>query len=198
MISKKVTRSKLEAVFRNLRQPLWPWCLAPERSLGLIVRGAGLGPVTSRFSGDADRLPVRQAPKQAWKLDDADKAERLLRNLARRLELEAPDLSQTILAGLDEIMTVIRLGVPADLRRSLASTNIIESKNAAIRQICRNVKRWRDAQMVLPWTAACVLEAGKGFRRLKANKQLPDLKAVLEMHRAQETDAPDDPFAQAA
>ena len=141
---------------------------------------------------------VRHALKQAWKLDDADKAERLLRNLARRFELEAPGSSRTILEGLDEILTVIRLGVPPELRRSLASTNIIESMNAVIRQVCRNVKRWRDAQMALRWTAAGMLEAGKGFRRIKAYKQLPQLKAALEKHRAPEAHAPIDPVVQAA
>lgn len=145
---------------------------------------------------------VRHALKQAWKLDDADKAERLLRNLARRLELEAPGVSKTILEGLDEILTVIRLGIPRELRRSLASTNIIESMNAVIRQVCRNVKHWRDAQMALRWTAAGMLEAGKGFRRLKAYKQLPALKAALEKHRDHERDhetgAQVDPLAQAA
>lgn len=141
---------------------------------------------------------VRHALKQAWKLDDADKAERLLRNLARRLELEAPGVSKTILEGLDEILTVIRLGIPLELRRSLASTNIIESMNAVIRQVCRNVKRWRDAQMALRWTAAGMLEAGKGFRRIKAYKQLPALKAALEKHRDHETGAQVDPLAQAA
>ncbi|MGA1677816.1 MAG: IS256 family transposase, partial [Pseudomonadales bacterium] len=70
-----------------------------------------------------------------------------------------------------------------ELRRSLASTNIIESMNAVIRQVCRNVKRWRDAKMALRWTAAGMLEAAKGFRRLKAHKQLPVLKAALLKHR---------------
>lgn len=135
---------------------------------------------------------VRRALRQAWELDDADKAERLLRNLARRLELEAPGVSKSILEGLDEILTVIRLGLPLELRRSLASTNIIESMNAVIRQTCRNVKRWRDARMALRWTAAGMLEAAKGFRRLKAYKQLPVLKAALEKHRAV------DPLAEAA
>jgi putative transposase len=126
---------------------------------------------------------VRRALRQAWELDDADKAERLLRNLARRMELEAPGVSKSILEGLDEILTVIRLGLPLELRRSLASTNIIESMNAVIRQVCRNVKRWRDAKMALRWTAAAMLEAAKGFRRLKAHKQLPILKAALLKHR---------------
>lgn len=52
--------------------------------------------------------------------------------------------------------------------------------------------------MALRWTAASMLEAGKGFRRLKAYKQLPDLKAALEKHRAPQNDAPVDPLAQAA
>jgi putative transposase len=55
--------------------------------------------------------------------------------------------------------------------------------NAVIRQVCRNVKRWRDAKMALRWTAAAMLEAAKGFRRLKAHKQLPILKAALLKHR---------------
>ena len=59
-------------------------------------------------------------------LDDADKAERLMRNLARRLEMEAPDVSKSILEGIDEILTVVRLGLPLELRRSLASMRTAE------------------------------------------------------------------------
>ena len=79
-----------------------------------------------------ERLPlhlhasVKKALRQAWDQDDADKAERLLRNLARRLEHEEPGVSGSILEGLDEILTVIRLGLPHELRRSLACTNIRE------------------------------------------------------------------------
>ena len=126
---------------------------------------------------------VRRALKQAWELDDADKAERLMRNLARRFEQEAPDVSRSILEGLDEILTVVRLGLPLELRRSLASSNIIESMNSVIRQVCRNVKRWRNAKMALRWTAAGMQEAKKGFRRIKAYKQLPILKQALINHR---------------
>ncbi len=56
--------------------------------------------------------------------------------------------------------------------------------NGTIRQVCRNVKRWRDAKMVLRWTGAAMLEAAKGFRRLKARKQLPILRAALTKHQA--------------
>jgi transposase-like protein len=141
---------------------------------------------------------VRRALRQAWEMADAEKAERLVRNLARRLEVEAPGVSKSLLEGLDEILTVTRLGLPPELRRSLASTNIIESMNSVIRQVCRNVKRWRNAKMGLRWTAAGMLEAAKGFRRLKAHKQLPILKAALEKHRQNEAVTAVDPIAEAA
>jgi len=132
-----------------------------------------------------ERLPghlhatVRKTLRQAWEIDDGARAEQLMKNLARRLEREAPAVAASILEGLDEILTVTRLGLPQQLRRSLACTNIIENMNGTIRRVCRNVKRWRDASMALRWTAAGMIEAVKGFRRLKAWKQLPILRAAL-------------------
>ncbi len=88
-----------------------------------------------------------------------------------------------ILEGLGEILTVARLGLLPEQRRSLAGTYIIESMNSDIRQLCRNVKRWQDAKMALRWTATGMFEAPKGFRRIKACKQLPKLKLALINHR---------------
>ena len=132
--------------------------------------------------------------RQAWENGDAAKAERLLRNLARCLESKAPGMSKSILEGLDEILTVTRLGLPLEMRRSLAPTSTIEPINAfvgravhwkarspaALRQVCRNVKRW---------TAAGMIDAALRFRRLKACKQLPIVKAALEKHRPPEAGA---------
>ncbi len=126
---------------------------------------------------------MRRAPKQAREPDDADKAERLMRNLAWRFGQEAPDVSGSILEGLDEILTVVGLGLPLELRRSLAGINIIASMNGDIRQVRRNVKRWRNARMAPRWTAAGMFEAGKGFRRIKARRQLPILGQALTEHR---------------
>ncbi len=128
--------------------------------------------------------PVRKALRQAWELKDTAKAEQLLRNLAQRLEKEAPGVSGSILEGLNEILTVSRLGLPDDLRRSLACTNIIENMMGTIRRVSRNVKRWRNASMALRWTAAGMLEAKKGFRRINAYRQLPVLRAALLAHQA--------------
>ena len=128
--------------------------------------------------------PIRKALRQSWNIDDVARAEQLIKNLARRLEREAPGVAVSILEGLDEILTVTRLGLPPQLRRSLACTNIIENMNGTIRRVCGNVKRWRDASMALRWMAAGMIEAAKGFRRLKAWKQLPVLKAALKAIQA--------------
>ena len=138
-----------------------------------------------------DRLPkgfhasTKKALRQAWETGDADKGEKLLRNLARRLEKEAPGVSGSILEGIDDILTVTRLDLPDDLRRSLARTNIIENMMGTIRRVTGNVKHWRNAKMALRWTAAGMMEAKKGFRRIRAYKQLPQLRAALLAHQKQ-------------
>jgi transposase-like protein len=121
-----------------------------------------------------ERLPkplhasVRRTLRQAWELNDPDKAEKLIRNFAQRLERDAPGVSKSILEGLDEILTVTRLGLPSELQRSLACTNIIENVMGTIRRVSRNVKRWQSASMALRWTAAAMHEAKRPAESLQA------------------------------
>ena len=103
--------------------------------------------------------------------------------VAHRLERDWSGVASSILEGIDEILTVSRLGLPKELRRSLACTNIIENVMGTVRRVCRNVKRWRSASMAMRWTVAAMQEAAKGFRRLKAHKQLPALRAALKAHQ---------------
>jgi len=151
-----------------------------------------------------DRLPkelhasTRRVLRQAWELDDAEKAEKLIRNLARRLDQDRPGAVASIVEGLDEILTVVRLKLPKELRRSLACTNIAENMIGTIRRVTRNVKRWRNGKMVLRWVAAGMIEAAKGFRKLKAYKQLPILRAALSAHHEQRAATPVVPASQAA
>src|SRR5262249_21169743 len=85
--------------------------------------------------------------------------------------------------GLDEMLTVARLKLPTPLRRLLACTNVIENIMGTVRRVWRNVKRWRNAAMALRWTADGMLEANKRFRRLRAHKHLPVLRAALAVRR---------------
>jgi hypothetical protein len=82
------------------------------------------------------------------------------------------------------MLTVTKLGLPPELRRSLACTNIIENVMGTVRRVSRNVKYWRSPSMALRWAGAAMQEAAKGFRRLKAYKQLPILQAALAVRTA--------------
>jgi putative transposase len=87
--------------------------------------------------------------------------------------------------GLDETLTVLRLGVPPTLARTLRSTNCIESMISICREHTGNVKRWRDGQMALRWCAAGMIEAGKQFRRVNGHLHLPSLRSALEREVAE-------------
>ena len=81
-------------------------------------------------------------------------------------------------------LTVLGLGLSERLQRSLATTNAIESLLSRTRHVKRNVKRWRGGRMVLRWVAAGVLEAAKGFRRVKGCQDMPALVAALRARDA--------------
>ena len=86
--------------------------------------------------------------------------------------------------SIDEFF--VNLTIPSErLRRSLATTNAVESLLSRTRHVKRNVKRWRGGTMVLSWVAAGVLEAAKGFRRVKGCKDMPVLVAALRARDAQ-------------
>lgn len=128
---------------------------------------------------EGQRAWVRAIVVRAYKQTDVAIARRMLHDLARRLEDRYPSGAASVREGLDETLTVLSLGLSDRLRQSLVTTNAIESLISRTRHVKRNVKRWRGGQMVLRWTAAAVLEAVKGFRRLKGHKDMPKLVAAL-------------------
>ena len=128
---------------------------------------------------EGQRAWVRAIVVRAYRQTDVATARRLLQDLARRLEDRYPSAAASVREGLEETLTVPSLGLSDRLRQSLTTTNAIESLISRTRHVKRNVKRWRGGQMVLRWTAAAVLEAVKGFRRLKGHKDMPKLVAAL-------------------
>lgn len=125
------------------------------------------------------RLWVRRKPAAAWAEPDANKAEASLRSLADSLEREYPGAAASLREGLEETLTVNRLGISLALRRSLRSTNLIESAISVARSTARRVKRRRNGEQVLRWTAAGLLEAERRFRRIGGYRDLPFLRAAL-------------------
>ena len=73
-----------------------------------------------------------------------------------------------------------RLHVPEQLRKTLASTNLIESAFSIVETVCRNVKRWHGGDQRERWVGSGLLIAEKQFRRVRGYKQIPALLRVLE------------------
>ena len=108
------------------------------------------------------------------------KARATLENTVRWLRKVNPDAAAILQEGLEETLTVIRLGVPEALRRTLSSTNVIESALGVTRHVTARVKRWRDGDMRKRWCAAGLMRAEEKFRRVKGYRQIPQLLAALD------------------
>ena len=138
-----------------------------------------------------DHLPQRLRSSVGRKMTDAYhagsalEAEAALLALAKELDRTHPGAAASLREGLDETLTVLRLGVPATLARTLRSTNAIESMISVCREHASNVKRWRNGRMALRWCAAGMVEAGKQFRRVNGHLHLPVLRAALEREFAE-------------
>jgi transposase-like protein len=129
---------------------------------------------------------VDRVLREAYRSASADTARKLLRNLIAWLEGNGhEDAASSLREGLEETLTVLKLDLSDRLRRSLATTNSIESTLGTVRRVSRNVKRWK-AGMVRRWVAMGLLTAQKRFRRIKGHRDLPKLIAALRPRQSAE------------
>ncbi len=129
---------------------------------------------------ERDRPRVKQRLRRAWALDDHGRALEQLRQLASELERSYPGAAGSLREGIEETLTLTRLGVTGSLKRTLESTNPCESMLEIVRRIQRNVKRWSSGEMALRWTAAGMLEAERQFRKIIGYRDLATLVIAIE------------------
>jgi transposase-like protein len=129
---------------------------------------------------ERDRPPIKARLRRAWRETDYSRAIGLLRALADELERTHPGAAGSLREGMEETLTVTRLGIKGKLRRTLESTNPCESMIDCVRTTQRNVKHWSSGEMGLRWTAAGMLEAEKQFRKVIGYTQLPQLAIAIE------------------
>ena len=115
----------------------------------------------------------------AYALTGYAEAKAELQKIFRQLERINPSAARSLEEGMEETLTVHRLGVGELLRRSLATTNPIESAFSTVEEVTRRVKRWRTGDQALRWTATGLLEAEKKFRKVKGFRELPALHRKL-------------------
>ena len=175
--------------------------LDPEQGILFVIDGAkALRKAIRNVFGEApvqrcvrhkernvlDHLPERERPlvkqrlRRAWALDDHARALDQLRLLAGELDRTYPGAAGSLREGLEETLTLTRLGVTGSLKRTLESTNPCESMLEIVRRTQRNVKRWSSGEMALRWTAAGMLEAERQFRKIIGYRDLATLVVAIE------------------
>ena len=100
--------------------------------------------------------------------------------LADELARTDPGAAASLREGINETLTITRFGVTGQLKRTLASTNPCESMIETVRRTSRNVKRWKNGDMCLRWTAAGMLEAEQQFRKIIGFNDLAKLAIAVE------------------
>lgn len=137
--------------------------------------------VLEHLSGEKQRQAAWRL-KAAWAETDPLKAEAELRKIVRWLEAISPGAARSLEEGLEETLTVTRLGLHEELIKTFASTNLIESCFSRTEEFIRRVKRWRSGEMFLRWTGAALLCAEKGFRKVRGYRHLHQLTTSLNNH----------------
>ena len=131
-------------------------------------------------------LPQKHWPELSRQMNlayhetDYEEALKLLKLTARWLDRISPDAAASLREGMEETIAVVRLGVPELLRKTLATTNPIESAFSVAQNVTRRVKRWRDGDMRQRWCTAGLLRAESKFRRVKGHRQMPQLLKALD------------------
>jgi putative transposase len=132
-----------------------------------------------------DHLPEEHKPAVKKKLQNAyamteyADAKRALERLHRELMELNPSAARSLEEGMEETLTVHRLRLSPKLRRTLASTNVIESAFSIVDTVCRNVKRWRAGDQIERWVGSGLLVAERQFRRVQGYREIPSLLSAL-------------------
>ena len=132
---------------------------------------------------DGNKPLVAKKLNAAYAMEDYASAKQALDGLHRELMHLNPSAARSLAEGLEETLTVHRLHVPPQLRKTLASTNMIESAFSIVETVCRNVKRWHGGDQRERWVGSGLLVAERQFRKVRGYKQIPQFMRVLETEK---------------
>ena len=135
-------------------------------------------------------LPTRRQPEirrdlqTAYRQPTYERAKAQLMQVQRGLQRENPSAAASLEEGIEETLTLHRLGVAGVLAQSLSTTNVLESINAQLGRLTRNVTRWSNGVQKHRWVASALLEIEPRLRRIKGYRALPQLRAAILRERA--------------
>jgi len=128
---------------------------------------------------DEYKADVRRKLQNAYSMTGYTEAKRALDQLHRELMDLNPSAARSLEEGMEETLTVHKLRVPDQLRRTLCCTNVIESAFSVVETVCRSVKRWRDGDHIERWVGSGLLVAERQFRKVIGFRQIPLLLSSM-------------------
>ncbi len=109
--------------------------------------------------------------------------------IERTVARENASAAASLREGVEDTLTLHRLGLAEVLGRSFTTTNVLESINAQVERAIRRVTRWQSGDQKLRWVASAVLDLEPRLRRVKGYRALPQLRAALLRRAASATEA---------
>ena len=128
---------------------------------------------------DEHKADVKKKLQNAYAMVDYTEAKRALERLHRELMDLNPSAARSLEEGMEETLTVHKLRVPDQLRRTLYCTNVIESAFSIVETVCRNVKRWQAGDQIERWVGSGLLVAERQFRKVIGHRQIPSLLSSM-------------------
>lgn len=126
------------------------------------------------------RPAIAKKLNAAYALEDYGAAKQALQKVHRELMDLNPSAARSLAEGMEETLTVHRLHLPMPLRKTMASTNVIESAFSIVERVCKNVKRWHGGDQRERWVGSGLLIAEGQFRRITAYQLIPVLIKELQ------------------
>jgi transposase-like protein len=128
---------------------------------------------------DEHKAEVKKKLQNAYAMVDYTDAKRALERLHREVMELNPSAARSLEEGMEETLTVHKLRVPDQLRRTLCCTNVIESAFSIVETVCRNVKRWQAGDQIERWVGSGLLVAERQFRKVIGHRQIPLLLSSM-------------------
>ena len=132
-----------------------------------------------KYLPKGEQGPWRTRLQRAYQRPTDAEARAALHRLQRDLETRNQSAAQSLAEGLEETLTLHRLGVFALLGTSFKTTNCLESINALVEERCAKVDRWTNSNQRQRWLATALLDIEPRLRKVKGYRHLPRLRAAL-------------------
>jgi putative transposase len=129
---------------------------------------------------EEEKMQYRGKLQRAYDEPDYEEAKRKLLEIRDELKKINRSAANSLEEGLEETLTIHRLGIVEELGRSFKTTNLIENLNSQLVKYIRKVKRWINPEMKSRWVAVALLEIENKMRRINNYNKLHLLRTAIK------------------